>query len=97
LPPFLPASIQDELIAVFKQKLQSELIKTMREGSLGGKSFRPTHRSREENRSVESIASAITVSSQGGSADCEAAVKEHYEPVSTEGGSVDCEAVVKEK
>jgi hypothetical protein len=57
----------------------------------------PGRKGVEGNEQADSVASAITVSSQGGSADCEAVVKEHYEPVSTEGGSVDCEAVVKEK
>jgi hypothetical protein len=97
LPSFLPVSIQDQLIAVFKKKLQSEIIEAMRESSAGSKMFRPAHKSKEENRSFESIASAMTVSTEGGSVDCEAAVKEHYEPVSTEGGSVDCEAAVKEQ
>jgi hypothetical protein len=97
LPPFLPVSIQDQLISVFKKKLQSKLVEAIQATSAGDKRFRPTHKPKGENRSFESIASAITVSTEGGSVDCEAAVKEHYEPASIEGGSLDCQAAVKEQ
>jgi hypothetical protein len=39
LPPFLPVSIQDQLISVFKKKLQSELIEAMQATSTGDKRF----------------------------------------------------------
>jgi len=97
LPPFLPVSVQDQLISVFKKRLQSELseaIAAISTDDTGCAFFRRTHKSKEENRSIESIASALTVSTEGGSVDCEAAVEEqsNYEyistTVSTEGGSV---------
>jgi hypothetical protein len=72
LPPWLPASIQDKLISAFARKLGREL-----DQAIGGyRSFRPTHKSKGETRSFESIASALTVSTEGGSAGCESMNKE---------------------
>jgi hypothetical protein len=106
LPSFLPDSIVDQLILDFTTKLQSELLEAMNVISAGDNepgSIRPTHKSKKENQSFESIASAITVSTEGGSVDAEYAddLQNKYDAilpkVTTEGGSVDCEAAVKEQ
>jgi hypothetical protein len=58
------------LIWVFKKKLQFELLEGI-DALIQTGSLRPTHKSKAENRSFESIASAISVSTAGGSVDCE--------------------------
>lgn len=97
LPPFLPISVQDQLTSVFKKRLQSKVsgaIAVINKVDMGHAFFRRTHKSKEENCSIESIASALSVSTVGSSVDCEAAVTEQsiYEyiliTVSTQGGSV---------
>lgn len=64
---------------MFKKRLRSELSEAIAATSvddMGRVLFRCTHKSKEENRSVESIASDLTVSTEGGSVDCKAVVTE---------------------
>jgi hypothetical protein len=78
LPPYLPDLVQDKLISVFKKKLQRELSQAIKMVDTGapGRNDRPTHKSKQENRSLESIGSAISVSTGGVSAGCTTIVKE---------------------
>jgi hypothetical protein len=57
---------------MFTRKLRWEL-----EKAIGGyRVFRPTHKSKGETCSFESIASTLTISTEGGSAGCESMNKE---------------------
>ena len=75
LPPFLPTSVQEGLVQVFIRKLQEELAIAIGVGD-GPLFFRPTHKSKEENCSYESIMSGLPVSTDG-SAGCEEATEDN--------------------
>ena len=68
------------MISVFKKKLNSELSEAIRNFRTNeSNSFQPTHKSKQENHSFESIASALSVSTGAVSADCTTALKEQAE------------------
>jgi hypothetical protein len=86
LPSFLPESAQDQLTSVFMMKLQDELKAAFNVmGKLNAEPFQPSHKSKGDNLSHESVNSTLTISTAGGSADGEGAANEDrkYELMST--------------